>query len=286
MEEELPFPPPGFTAVLVFDDSTPNTVILRRIVQLPMLAAAAYTDLNAEEKNDFVDLVLLIARKMLSVWKHLQAYHAEEKRLLDKFKNDPTAARAHSQELFEEFDVFVVQIKSTLDHLVKVMRPMLGKKWTMYTFADKGVGVLNSLQRNTSKHHAGRVKMMERFVFNQRNMEWLESEIETRDKANHCLGGGMKIEHFAVYRMPDDTVSLPMWTAEQRLSQAMDIYWENFFGLVEDFIMIALHFRFKIDDWGLFRVHQPLSSTQPSWKIVTKKEADAIIVKHGATQLS
>jgi hypothetical protein len=67
MDEKIPFPPPGFTAVLVFDDPTPNTVILRRIVQFPMTVAAQYTDLNKEEMNDFIDLTLLIARKMLSV---------------------------------------------------------------------------------------------------------------------------------------------------------------------------------------------------------------------------
>jgi hypothetical protein len=30
MVDEIPFPPLGFTAVLVFDDPTPNTVILKR----------------------------------------------------------------------------------------------------------------------------------------------------------------------------------------------------------------------------------------------------------------
>lgn len=78
--------------------------------------------------KDFIDLILLIARKMLSVYKHKEAYHAEERRLEEKFKADPATPRVHSQELFEEFDVFVVQIKSTLDNMVKIMRPMLGRK--------------------------------------------------------------------------------------------------------------------------------------------------------------
>ncbi len=76
-----------------------------------------------------------------------------------------------------------------------------------------------------------------------------------------------------------------MWTGEQRLAEAMGIFWENFFGLVEDFIMIALHFRFKIDEWGMFREHQPLSSTLGSWKVVTKPEADAMSAKRGATPI-
>lgn len=285
MADEIAFPPPGFTAVLVFDDPTPNTVILKRIVEFPMGVAAKCTDLKGEEMNDFIDLILLIARKMLSVYKHKEAYHADERRLEEKFKADPATPRVHSQELFEEFDVFVVQIKSTLDHMVKIMRPMLGRKWTMYTFADKGMGVLTSLQRNTGKHYVGRVKMMEAFVLTKRNFEWLEAVIATRDRANHNLDGGLKVETFAVFRNPDSTVNVPMWTAEQRLATMMDITWENFFGLVEDFIMIALHFRFKIDEWGMFRDHQPLSSKRGSWKVMPKAEADALIAKLGATPL-
>lgn len=38
----------------------------------------------------------------------------------------PATYREHSQELYLEFDVFSVQIKSTLDHLVQIMRPILG----------------------------------------------------------------------------------------------------------------------------------------------------------------
>jgi hypothetical protein len=135
---ETPIVPPGYTAVLVFDDKTPNTIILKRIVE-HSFSLLQYTDLKPEEANDFIELILLIARKMLSVWNHLQAYHKEVERLHERFAADPVLQRVHSQELFEEFDVVVVQIKSTLDHLVKVMRPMLGRKWTMYTWAGKGI---------------------------------------------------------------------------------------------------------------------------------------------------
>lgn len=71
----------------------------------------------------------------------------------------------YSQDLFEEFDVFSVQIKSTLDHLVSALRPMIGRKWTMCTFGGKGETVLNSLKRSTGRKHEGRVRMMEHLLF-------------------------------------------------------------------------------------------------------------------------
>lgn len=55
-------PPPGFTAALVFDDPTPNAVILNRINRRAVEIAGSCTDLNREECNDFLDLVMLISR--------------------------------------------------------------------------------------------------------------------------------------------------------------------------------------------------------------------------------
>ena len=74
--DELP-DVPGFTPVLIFDDPTPNTIIINRIARRMLVLAAKCTDLgkpeSAQDRNDFLDMVILISRKMVSVWKHLQA---------------------------------------------------------------------------------------------------------------------------------------------------------------------------------------------------------------------
>jgi hypothetical protein len=157
---------------------------------------------------------------MASVWRHKEAYLAEERRLVERFSSETTATREHSEKLFDEFDVFAVQIKSTLDHLTKVMRPILGRnKWTLGTFGDKGERVLMSLQRNTGKHYAGRVRSMEFLLFNDHHKAWLTAIIDTRDRVNHHLEGGVKIDNFAVFRRPDGSVSVPMWSEEQELGK-------------------------------------------------------------------
>jgi hypothetical protein len=191
--------PPGYTAALVFDDPTPNAIILNRINRRAVEIVGSYTDLNHEECNDFLDLVMLISRKMVSVWKHLQAYHAEERRLRELFADPGAKHHVYSQELFEEFDVFAVQIKSTLDHVVKVMRPMLGRKWTMYTFAGKGEGVLASLKNNTPRKHAGRVKSMEHFLFSEKHMGWHQA---TATRERDGRNGGPVQESRRVLRRP------------------------------------------------------------------------------------
>ena len=85
----------------------------------------------------------------------------------------PRADVEYSHHLFEEFEVFSVQIKSTLDHLVSALRPMIRPKWTICTFGAKGETVLNSLKRNTGRKHEGRVRMMEHLLFREQHKEWL-----------------------------------------------------------------------------------------------------------------
>jgi hypothetical protein len=276
MEPDLP---PGTQATKLFEDKTTNAIILNRIL-LNSLNVAAYDDLADADGRDLIDLIVLLSRKLLSVWTHLQAYQAHETALAEQAASWPTTKREHSQELYEEFDVFSVQIKSTLDHLVQIMRPILGRnKWTMYSFAEKGERVLASLQRNTSKHHAGHVRMMEHHLFGEKNKGWLAMIIEARDQANHGMAGGMKIERFAVYRDAGGAVHLPMWNREQRLAAAMVIAWENLFRYVEDFIVLAINFRLK-PEFSLVRLEMPLTSPVPSWRLTTREEADAFVKTH------
>jgi hypothetical protein len=180
--------------------------------------------------------------------------------------------------------VFAVQIKSTLDHLVQIMRPILGRnKWTMYSFGDKGERVLASLRRNTSKHHAGHVRMMEHQLFNETNKGWLHLIIDARDQVNHGIAGGMRIERFAVYRDGAGTVHLPTWHNEQRIADAMVVVWENLFRPVEDFIVLAINFRLK-PEYSLVRKETPLTSPVPSWKLITRQEANEFVKAHTPTK--
>ena len=281
MEPELP---PGTTATKLFEDKTPNAIILNRIL-LNSLNVAAHDDLEQAEGSELIDLIVLLSRKLLSVWTHLHVYQTQERALAEQAATWPGTKRQYSQELYEEFDVFSVQIKSTLDHLVQIMRPVLGRnKWTMYSFGDKGERVLASLQRNTSKHHAGHVRMMEHQLFNETNRSWLTLIIDARDRVNHGMEGGMKIERFAVYRDAAGIVHLPMWNDQQRLADAMVTVWENVFRYVEDFIVLAINFRLK-PEFSLVRREMPLTSPVPSWTLTTRQETDEFLRRHTPTKI-
>jgi hypothetical protein len=79
MEPELP----GTSATKLFEDKTPNAIILNRIL-LNSLNIAAHDDLQQADGSELIDLTVLLSRKLLSVWKHLQAYQAQERALAEQ----------------------------------------------------------------------------------------------------------------------------------------------------------------------------------------------------------
>src|SRR5262249_20582850 len=100
MESELP---PGTSATKVFEDKTPNAIILNRIL-LNSLNVAAHDDLEPAEGSELIDQIVLLSRKLLSVWKHLQAYQAHERALAEQAAAWGDTKREYSQDLYEEFD--------------------------------------------------------------------------------------------------------------------------------------------------------------------------------------
>jgi hypothetical protein len=126
--------------------------------------------------------------------------------------------------------------------------------------------------------------MMEHLLFRDQHKEWLGAIIDSRDRMNHCQAGGMKIQNFADYRNPDGTVSLPRWSDQQRLADAMDGVWGLFFEYVEDFLACALYFRMQ-DEFTLVRQFQPFAATKASWSVMDRAVSDHMIETFKPTPL-
>src|SRR5712692_3100092 len=104
---------------------------------------------------DIFNLMLLVARKLVSVWSHYQEYIAAEDKLVAEARRVPIVKGnnivrlEYSQVLFTEFDEFLVQTKSTLDHLVKLPAVIFGpSRWSLRTFGSKGKDVIKALRHN------------------------------------------------------------------------------------------------------------------------------------------
>lgn len=268
----------------IFDDPTPKAIINKRI-SLKLIKLTEFTDLTDEEKEKLFRLIILISRKLASVWDHYNKYVKYEDFLIEEAKKKPIKEEEavinleNSQNLFVEFDEFLVQIKSCLDYLVKVPIVIFGEnKWSIRTFGGKGNDVIKALKNNVPKEYAVKAKGLIHLI--ERAQEWLELTINARDKINHFLEGGIDFEHFTVYVIRQgekEILNVPMITTDQKMREFFEICWDNLFRFCEEFIGMLIGFRIK-KGFAFYHGGAPIDSTESPWK-VTSQEVQELLVK-------
>jgi hypothetical protein len=270
---------PSFVKARLFSDPTPNGSINRRILVNPLVLTDA-TDLNDEERERLLRLLTLVARKLASVWTH-RARYAEAQHELVAAAHDAVGLDTevldlgYSQELFLEFEEFLVQVKSALDHLVKVPAVFIGTKaWSLTTWGDKGRKVEKAVKNNLPKQHKQHAAGIRDLVLKP-HREWLPDVIEARDKVSHYLQGGVDFELFGVHLMEGGDVRVPLWAPDQTVLEFMDVIWGNLLRLAEDFVHVFLYLRVT-DDYVFKKDPQSPMSAKPSWTLHPRRKLDAL----------
>jgi hypothetical protein len=254
----------------LFHDPTPNAVVLNRIVR-GLHEVALKSSLTDAESQEFFRILLLVAHKLVSAWKHKERYKAEEQRLIEALKTpkptDPDIE--NSQELLDACDVFLVQVKSALDHMVKILQPVIGIN--LHTFGEKGEQVFTALENNGPRKHRESVQDFKKNRF-ERHRAWLEVTISARDRLNHCIDGGTQFDAFSVFK-DGDKIVVPSVTDGARLSSALDEMWLSLILLVEDLGGLFLKFRLDPPLVLLYR-NVPTAVPKSPWEVTTESAID------------
>jgi hypothetical protein len=188
----------------------------------------------------------MIANKLAAVWYHKARYEEIENRLLaeegkrTRQMGDPVE---YSNELFFECDACLVQIKSCLDHLVKLPAAFIGKGWNLATFGEKGDAVIKAARNSVPDRLKG---FAEGFVMViEAHKAWLEDTINARDRINHMQEGGIDpAEVFALWPIKDAkgtiSVRVPTWFGQQTVREFLQVSWERLFAICEDFVCMSI----------------------------------------------
>lgn len=250
----------------LFNDPTPDGYINLRYVIHMMSIAQNYTDFSDAEFNEFVKHLLLVGKKMVATWSHLNRYVQLEDALIEAEEKNPPIETldiqhiSYSQDLFLELDEFLVQLKSTLDYLAKLPLSIIGKKNWPYlrTFGDKGGMVIKALKNNVPKKWEKQAAMIEEMVFGEQG-KWLEMAIASRDRSNHLKDGGVDAEVFLVAKTTVDgkeKVVVPMWLDNLTVREYMHHTWHNLMAFTEQFTVGFLVMRFK-EGFGFVHIPKP-----------------------------
>jgi hypothetical protein len=256
---------PPFIAIELFNDPTPNGLINLRYLNR-MMALATLTDLSSEELQQFKNIILLISKKLAAVGRHFNTYTEVQRRLVEEAKKSSPVGEqsvvSYSQDLFLEFDEFLVQVKSALDYLVRVPLPIIGGAWTIGLFGKRGKTVIAALADSLISGHLG----------------WLEATIQARDMMNHCLDGGFQFESFIVCKVSnngDEYIHVPQLTDDMTIHNIIEITWINLLSLVEDFTAGFLAFRMKQEFVLSRNIPQPYSPESP-WNAMRRSDFEKV----------
>ena len=281
-----------FTFVEIFSDPTPRAIVNKRLVTPLFFLAQQTTDLSDDEHKRLFRLLVLCGKKLVATWRHLQRFEEIQARTVEKVRlqlspgpNDAVQI-ATAQDLFLEFDEFLVQLKSTLDYLVKIPHVLLGNCWNLRTFGDKGGDVVKALQNNVPKKYENQSRGIEKLVMDK-HRSWLEDAIRIRDTLNHCLEGDVNFEVFTVAKVgtgSDERIHVPSFAPDLTALHYMKVAWSNLIALVEDFIGAFLCFRLR-DGLSLFHDSVPPDDPRPAWRMMTQAEVEAASNLPGAERV-
>lgn len=273
-----------FSVQKIFDDPTPNRIVNTRFFN-GMLKLINATDLSEKDKESLFHMVCLISKKLIGVWRHMEKYKESERDLIERVnkspqhKDGPFFEMELSDDLFLEFDEYLVQLKSCLDYLVKTPSFIIGRnKWSLASFGQKGQKVSKALDNLPKQYKKQATGFKTALFINQQH--WLNDTIHARDKINHCLEGGIDFKDFTVYKDPiSGNVHVPMWSPDQKISETMDIAWGNLFRYCEDFIALFLSLRTP-KHLTIFRNNDSFPSNICPWNPVNREQLEMFIEKN------
>ena len=242
-----------------------------------------HTDLNDDERTRFMRTCTFVGIKLASVWEHKDAFERIEDELVERARSLPppkhpiVAEVLASQRLFRELDECLVQVKSTLDVLVKVPAPIVGAgRWNLPRFGEHGELLARALEHNLPRKHAPLVPAMKKALVDD-HKDWLAITITLRDTLNHYLNGNLKIEDFSVYVIGSgarETVHRTMWSPSQTVREALQVVWSNLFLYVENFVAFFLNLR-RNEAMGFLKTVRPIDDPAPAWTAVLDPEIAA-----------
>ena len=149
--------------------------------------------LLSDQKDHFYQHALTVMHKLTATKYHFENYKKLEFEQYNhakrQFKRNPHETR-EAIELIFEIEAFLFKVKSSLDMLVKLLRPILGDGVVKTkTYSNKGDDLINGLcQYKKSKNaNAGAVDKLIRLVEDSKQT-WIQKAVELRDELNHDKG--------------------------------------------------------------------------------------------------
>lgn len=147
----------------------------------------------SDQKDRFFQHTFNVMHKLMATKYHFENYkrieESQYKQAKKQFKKNPHGTR-EALELIFEIEAFLFQIKSSLDMLVKLLRPTIGDNVVKTTtYSNKGDDLIKGLNQYKKKQDAN-IEAVDNLIqiITDHKKDWIEKTITLRDELNHDRG--------------------------------------------------------------------------------------------------
>lgn len=197
-----------------------------------------------DQKDYFWDYAFCIMHKLNATQYHMMNYIAIEKEEYDrtqKLANKGKYEMKEQLELIFELEAFLFQVKSSLDMLVKLLIPIVGKDIVKtQTYGDKGEHLIKGLTQYKNKKGVN-IKAIDNLIelITNDKDSWLKTTVEIRDELNHTRG--LKDYGFTLLELPNGKYAVikPKFMGFNTIG-FMKMVYSNNIEYHQDFIALAL----------------------------------------------
>ncbi len=217
---------------VVADEEIGNRVLLQAMSLQPD------TYLGKEKAGLLLEKLLEVAKKLERVKYHLGRCKEMVAEAIAEAE-DVGGIATHSDQttgIEAEVEAFLMQGKSCLDLLVKILAPIASINAA--TFGDKGNKLIEALENNVPAKKQDRAVHLVNLVKN--DQEWLEPFIDERDTVAHfkaLWSTGLRVTNRDGQRFVDE----PRDRDGASFRQKLKVLYFNLLTFTEDFVALAIH---------------------------------------------
>ena len=201
------------------------------------------------EKNEFFRNISALMHKLHATRYHLENYKKIEIRELKAaqkgFKKHPNETR-EAFDLIFELEAFLFQVKSSLDMLVKLLNPIIGRALvSTKTYEKKGESIIKGLEQLKNKKNSRKEEIDQLIKLIRSDKDsWIETVVDYRDELNHFKG--LNNFKFIPRQLRHNQIiaEKPRFKGSEVVSFMQTIYRNNI-EFSHDFVCVALSIRMR-----------------------------------------
>jgi hypothetical protein len=196
------------------------------------------------KRRELAALVVDVARKLETAKYHRDNLLRLVSEAMVKLAQDPPEGSAVHSDLTtgveREFEAFLIQGKSCLDVVVKILNPLFGIR--VATYGDAGEKVIKALRRNLPKRVMGRAEPL--IAMLEEDKTWIGKWFkDTRDSVTHY--GNLKSPGFVSQQGPDGAMlHCEPCLDGHPISELIVYLFDHLMGFCEDFIPASMSIQF------------------------------------------